>query len=577
MFFVMLAWIAQILVLSGIGWLVYADGFRLNDGAGWSARDFFRSFWTGFGVLLAAAQFYSLVFPVKGLFLALAGAVALPGLWRQACAAWTARSGARMGWRSYAFWTLLALCALRVAAGLGALEWNGAYDSDLYHFSVVRWTKEYAAVPGLANLHAPLGGNSAYLLFASIMDHGAWYRRSAWIVPGVFVVMFVAQLLWTVLVREAAARRARVFSLLLLSYAVLLINGTFPNLYYDRPAFICMGLAILELLDLAPSPASGQARLAGIFAMLLMAALSVSIKPVGVVAAALLGLAGLRMAWHLPWRAAWLCVFALPVVLAAGLLARNAVLSGWLFFPSPHGALPVSWAVPEHAESTETVAVMHSVRGGYALLRAWSRRPGPEYRQALTCGTWQWVPAWLQRQRHDVELKLLAGGLLCLALALIVAGRREADGRLLFAILLTGATLVFWFFTAPDLRFGGGYFWLLFALAGTLLLTRLARPQPALALAAMLGALAVWLAHPGPVWPKNVSGWRIGHALEARCHWVQIQNGQQPPLKVWVPDNGDLCGDGPLPGTPYPLDTLCCRVPGDLRHGFYIAPRSAKK
>jgi len=41
-----------------------------------------------------------------------------------------------------------------------------------------------------------------------------------------------------------------------------------------------------------------------------------------------------------------------------------------------------------------------------------------------------------------------------------------------------------------------------------------------------------------------------------------------------VPDNGDLCGDGPLPGTPYPLDTLCCRVPGDLRRGFYIAPLS---
>src|ERR1035437_10387688 len=109
MLFVMLAWIAQILLLSGIGWLVYAQGFRLNSSDGWCARDFFRSFWIGFGVLVAVAQFYSLFFPIRGLFLALAGAVALPGIWRQARAARTTSSGAMSGWRGYVFWTLLAL------------------------------------------------------------------------------------------------------------------------------------------------------------------------------------------------------------------------------------------------------------------------------------------------------------------------------------------------------------------------------------------------------------------------------------------------------------------------------------
>src|ERR1035437_649631 len=217
MLFVMLAWIAQILLLSGIGWLVYAHGFRLNSSAGWGARDFFRSFWIGFGVLVAVAQFYSLFFPLRGLFMALAGAVALPGIWRQVCAVRANPSSATRGWSEYVFWMLLALCVLRVAAGFGTLEWSGAYDSDLYHFSSVRWTKEYPAVPGLANLHAPLGVNSTYLLFAAIMDHGCWYRRSAWIVPGVFIVMFVAQLLWTVLCHAAVAWRVRVFSLLLLA------------------------------------------------------------------------------------------------------------------------------------------------------------------------------------------------------------------------------------------------------------------------------------------------------------------------------------------------------------------------
>ena len=580
MLFVMLAWIVQILLLSGIGWLVYARLCHLNSATGWSAQDFFRSCWIGFGVLVAVAQVSTLLFPLTGLFLLLACAVALPGLWLQARAAgarWATAAPAAT-WPKWVFGILLALCALRLAAGLGMVDWSGAYDSDLYHFSAVRWAKEFPAVPGLGNLHSPLGVSSTYLLYAAIMDHGCYYRQSAWVVPGVFTVLFVAQLLWTWLCAPAARPGTKLCALLLLAYALMMVCDTVPSLYYDRPAAICMCLAVLELVQLAPATASKQENRSGLFAMLLLAAVSVSIKPVGMVSAVLLGVLGLARVWRQPQRIAGLRVFILPVMLAVGLLARNAILSGWLLYPAPHGQLPVAWAVPERASAVVSGAAAFTVEAGYATFRAWARQPGPAYRQAMAGGSWQWLQPWWQRNRHAIELKLLGGGLLLLALGLLPGRRRAPAGLVHCAVLLTGANLAFWFCTAPDLRFGEGYCWLWFALTGVVLLLRLGIPRQGLALAGMLALTALLLAQPGWAWPEKIGWWQVGHALQAPYHVVPLRNGQQPPLCVLVPDGGeDRAGDLPLPNTPSPRDNLCCRVPGDLRHGFYVARPGAAR
>ncbi len=578
MFFVMLAWVAQILLLCGIGWLVYAQLFRLKAGEGWCPHDFFRSFWTGFGVLMAVAQVYSLCFPLKGAFLAVAASVSAVGLWLQA-RAWCARSGHKLAvarGRLVLFGLLLVLCALRLAAGLGLQEWSGAYDSDLYHFGIVRWAKEFPAVPGLANLHAPLGLNSTYLLYAAIVDHGLWYREAAWVVPGVFVVMFMAQLLWTLLCDAAAAWRTKVFSLLLLAFAALLVFDTLPSLYYDRPAIIFLCVALLELVRLAPVTVSKPEALSGLFVMLLAVAASVSIKPIGLLAAAGLGALALVYTWRLPHRAAGVRLFLFPVLLAVGMLARNAMLSGWLLYPAPQGRLPVSWAMPETWDSSAPSAAMHAVTDGYRTFRAWARQPGPDYRQVLTGGPWEWLPGWWHRHQHAIELKLLGGGFLFLLLALWPGRRREPPGWLPYASLLCGVLLVFWFFTAPDLRFGEGFFWLWFAVTGAWWLTRLGSSPLALTAGGLLVLAALLLTHPRWLWPEKTGWWKIGHALEARYHSVIINNGQQPPLQVFVPDNDDRMGDAPLPHTPYPMDALCWRVPGHLRYGFYISQPAGK-
>ena len=51
---------------------------------------------------------------------------------------------------------------------------------------------------------------------------------------------------------------------------------------------------------------------------------------------------------------------------------------------------------------------------------------------------------------------------------------------------------------------------------------------------------------------------------------ITLNNGQVPPLEVYVPEAGDSLGDAPLPCTPYPNDKLRLIEPGNMKEGFYI-------
>ena len=51
---------------------------------------------------------------------------------------------------------------------------------------------------------------------------------------------------------------------------------------------------------------------------------------------------------------------------------------------------------------------------------------------------------------------------------------------------------------------------------------------------------------------------------------IMLKNDQIPPLEVFVPVEGTLCGDAPLPCTLYANHDLHLFVPGDIYSGYYI-------
>jgi hypothetical protein len=213
----------------------------------------------------------------------------------------------------------------------------------------------------------------------------------------------------------------------------------------------------------------------------------------------------------------------------------------------------------------------------YQVIKAWARLPGPQYHLALTEGFPFWFPRWRQRQWNGIEPWWLYLGSILVAAELAVGaagriGKREFPGDLLL-IGLAGANLCFWFLTAPDMRFGRAFFWIWMGVGGCIFLSSTwVKPALALGVAGLttVGALG-WMS---PRWvpPHAPTLWAVGRAAARPVRARVLANGQMPPLVVNVPMVGDQCGDCALPATPYPVDTLQWRRPGDLGAGFRMLP-----
>ena len=567
--------------------------FVAGRGAVVEKPDLFQSAWIGLGGLLAILQLWSLARPLDPTLLGtfIPAAIAAAGWARfmrgqrraanpQGCGAVSGKTG-RTRWSPggvlLGAW-VVGICLVGAAAS--AQRQIVAYDTFLYHLNAVRWANEYATVPGLANLHVRLGFNSAWLLLAAWLDHGFLDGRTAWVMPGFACAFFLAYLMHVLAAAKTAGPAARMAAFLLLPYGLRELVRLGPHLGYDVPAQFALAAMFVELVRWSESKGSSgvlRAPLSPAAAMCVgvPAAIAFVVKPVG--APALVPVGGL-LAWNL-WRSvrgsgrifsAPHAAYGLPALILAGWMARNAVLSGWLLFPAPAGALPVDWAVPRAAVDSYEV---QSVEGLNAILQSWPRRPGAAFHAAIGAPPGEWFPDWFAREKHRVEVRWLFP-LGWVALGALGWGRgrkgKPRQGWEWAWPATAFAVLAFWFYAAPDLRYGDGLFWIWFALCAGL---AVASWVPA------MGRRAGWLVVGGAglalAWgalaqmPETVarSRWAWLHAPSARLELVEV-NRQHPPLKVYVPSAGDQCGDSPLPATPYPSDRLQARAPGDLGRGF---------
>lgn len=581
MLFVLLAWIVQFTILVGWGALLW----HLLVGRGASSSNVFQLFWLGFCGLVLLLQLVSLVLPLRAIWLGVICLLACFG-WR---VLYQQRPLPRPRWSlgTVLFVGFLVLVSLRAAANVGLPTWTGDYDTDLYHFSAVRWAKNFPAVPGLANLHIRLGLSSSFLLYAAFVDHGFWHQRSAWLAQSLFIVVGLAQWLWVMFGDRRAPFRAKMFCWFSLPWLMSALGSLQPSLYYDKPSLLLQAVVMLELLhfswgEMRQTAGVEPRRLLPMLGLpLWLAATAFTIKPLGVATLLGTGLLLMLALWRSPhkhgWEQMWpwglLSTLALPpVLLLAGWLARNALLTGWLFFPVSAGQLPVTWAVPEQPANRSHAATLQSVRGLYDVVCGWARQPGAECMAMAQAPLSVWWPDWWRRHHTAPEWIFIGVGFALAALAGICGRWRKADPPLIIACLVLLGNFAQWLLLAPEWRFGDAFFSIGLGLGAVLLWpTGSWRPFIA-ALAAFTVAIMGWwwCAHPAtaqpPVW------WHIGDSGRGHCQPVELQNGQQPPLIVWVPEGGeDRCGDAPLPCTPYPQDALCCRTPGNLRDGFYIA------
>mgnify|MGYP003564213245 FL=1 len=442
-FLVLVTWIVVLALVLALG-----AGPAAAIAPGSSAiRTSRRALWWGLAILFILVMAINVFLPMASpgsVLIVLTTAVG------SLVAAWILRSRRELGRRPLRVrWTPLSaavVIALVVAQGYLALAALGPltnYDSGLYHLGAIEYARLFPTIPGLANVHSPLGYSTAEFPLAAILGAGPWGPEGLRLTNG----LLMATLALDFALRAAERRRGPGFSVLAVGLAASWVPLLALSDYWvtspsqDTAALILSVAAAAYLSDAVGVRRSWAANAATGS----VAAISLSlIRPtLGAFTLGVILVAGV-LAFRRGWPKRSIAAVAIAGAAAAAVTAmRDTILSGWLLFPASVFPLPVEWRAPD-----PTFLRLATLGYHRDPLNLWDSVDG-----------WTWIPAWIQRLPQSWETYEF--GLLALAAALaVLAASRWTNLRargLLLAMAPSTAAVVVWFTLAPpSFRFAWG-------------------------------------------------------------------------------------------------------------------------
>ncbi len=433
------------------------------------------------------------------------------------------------------------------------------FDTGLYHAQFIRWTETYPVVPGLGNFADRLAFNSAWLMFATVV-------HLEWILPLPFHAPSLV--LYLILIMEACARLtegsknrlpiASLMALLIFPLTHLLFRAEFSSPGTDLPAALLTWLLVIYTLDYACP--NFQITLTPIGSLFMLAGFAITIK----LSAAPILLLPLAL-WI--WRKGVSIFSSIQNGLALSLMVlpwmgRNIFLSGYLIYPFPQIDLfSFPWKIPyEKALSAQQ------------WIKAWARVPGRGPEEVFSYSFRIWTLEWWSKMSELNQTLVIAALIICgmYFISVLILWLKKKDSNILpspligltSAVALLGA--IYWFWQAPDIRFGYGFIGVLLVLPVATILTRVwsLRLARLVALLALITYQVAMMAE-----ATDITRWRSRWYVANPYPHISLVEFEQNNFEYFRPDQGTQCWYEIIPCTPFPNSDARLRGT-DISDGF---------
>lgn len=464
---------------------------------------------------------------------------------------------ARSSWPERALLGLVV--AIAVAQTAGPLS---VYDTGLYHIQAIRWIQQHAAVPGLANLHFRLAFAAPWFEAQALFDPAILGGRPTFALNGWIFVVAVSFFLGEISNVSERVTLSRLLRWGSVPAAFWLLRRGLASASPDVAVALFSWVVLVLLAEKLEFGAGADLDVKA-WAITALATFAAVTKPSAIpLLLAPIWLIGRNLRND---RRGALALGGLAAAVAAPFLVRNVILSGYWLFPATWSRVPwLSWTVPPE-----------KVAGFVAEIRNWARLPNRPPVSALDLKAW--IPTWVHNM-SDVE-RLILGALPVLGLIHLILALRRAPGRrtpepisedpILVGIALSGT--LFWWVSAPDPRFGWGFFpFLALLLAAPLVhgwIGRRQRRTVALVLTLLLAAI---LLDQGRRVVTQEKASLEGHSLwPVSPPAVETRTVVRDGIEIHVPITGEQCWDAPLPCAPAVDPALATRgadLGGGLLH-----------
>lgn len=510
---------------------------------------------TGLIFLNVFAQFFSLFYKVAGIACTILGTagivIAAVCAWR-----WLSRgekhplfpgfSGempARWRWAAFVFCFLFTL--------LWDIREPMQYDTGLYHSQAIRWIEEYAVVPGLGNLHMRLAYNSAFMCLQALFSLNWLVGRSLHTLNGFFCLAILAYVCFTV--RLWGDEGCQISDLLKCAMFVFVVQKRY-DISSSGTDIWPMLLIFYILVKWSELSEHGERNgvLYGYFCLVGVYAVTVKLSAAPIVTLTIYPLCMLLKQKNFR---------ALSAHAAGGLfillpwLIRNVILSGFLIYPlGKLDLFELDWKMDKAVLAQDSLDIKMYGRG--------LRNPA-EYDDSLV----GWIPGWFLG-KEVWQRTLLLFGAVCILIVLyfmwIKLKKQCYPEAVLFGV--TVLNIGFWMFSAPLMRYGEAYIYML--AAATLGMMRMHWQRVFLPVAAgallllCLGLYAVTL----PESLQEPERYLVMQPPYLVWKATQYPIGNQ---HIWMPDEGDLAGYITFPATPDKRQFQVLKLRGeDFQEGF---------
>jgi hypothetical protein len=438
-------------------------------------------------------------------------------------------------------------------------------DTGIYHAQAIRWIETFRVVPGLGNLHGRLAFDSAWLVLSALFSFsflgGLSYHQS-----GSIIFLFSLLYFWSgftnLLSGKFKVSSMIKTALIPIAFITLAIEASSPGT--DLPVSFLIWIILLFWLEAVENQNTGEIwKVLVIFLAVVTVTIKLSAAPL--------------LLCLIPFIYFWIKkqnIKPLPIALAiSGLavlpwLVRNVILSGYLVYPvSALDLFSPDWKIPKSLVDSESQAVI-----------AWGRHPGWGQANVFALSFQQWVHQWFINQtiNRKVLFLLTTFSPLWFFMSSFLKRYHPKETTPTLPIFITAyCGYIFWFFTAPDFRFGYGF--IIFICLLTVIEIIRALPRINISINHLINPLLI-------LSMLVFQGWFLARSFHPRDFSSRIifpmdykhlptQPCQLDNLTIFCASQYYECWYDPFPCNPYPPENIELRGP-TLQDGFH--PLSVK-
>lgn len=308
------------------------------------------------------------------------------------------------------------------------------YDAGLYHIQAIKWIMQYPTVPGLANLHDRFGFNPNIFSFFAGTSLNQIFGRSLYSIN--FVIVFVSFTWFIFTLKYTYVAKNYLKSIGLLFSIFIVYKFSFLWLSATTPDYVSTFFAIYIILRLTYDTVNYDFEKLIIVLSVYAVTVKLSVMPVLILS----GYLFIKNKFFIINKnnfIIWLLIF----IIALPWLIKNVIISGWLIFPFPRIDLFVfDWKVP-----------IENVIEAKNSITNWAKITG---NNSNNLNNFSWILNWLKNQKTWSLIIIFTSLTLIITTLVRNIINNQFQRNYLCISLFTSLTgIIFWFLTAPDIRF----------------------------------------------------------------------------------------------------------------------------